>query len=331
MTVFSECSYTLGNILSSAKQTLQTEAQAIQKLISKLDENFVIAVKILLNCQGHIIVSGIGKTGHIGRKIAATFSSIGIPAFFMHAAEAIHGDLGMFKKKDTLLAISYSGLGNEILVIANAVRNIGANLISITGNPESDLAKFSAAHLNVDIEQEACPLNLAPTTSTTAILALGDALAVACIECRKFTSGDFAQLHPGGILGTRLSTRAKHIMRSGKSLPIIKPELPLLKTLEIISKKGMGMAIVLDKESRPVGIFTDGDLRRLIANKVDICSLTMQQAMSPNPLCVDQNLLAKDVAKRMDQHRVNQILITDTQGLLVGALNMHDLMTANII
>ncbi len=311
-------------IIASAKSTLQIEAHAIQKLSSRLDHNFIKAVETLLKCEGHVIISGIGKTGQIGRKIAATFSSIGIPAFFMHAAEAVHGDLGMFRKKDTLLAISYSGSGCEILIVANTARELGANLISMTGNPKSELANLSDIHLDVKVEKEACPLNLAPTASTTTILALGDALAVACLESHKFSAKDFARFHPGGVLGFRLSTKVKHIMHSGKSLPIVNPESTLIQALEIISKKGMGMAIILDSQ-KPIGIFTDGDLRRLIKNKENIRHLNMKQIMKKNPICVDENLLIKQAAEKMDQDQINQILVTNNRGLLVGALHIHDL------
>lgn len=317
--------------LTSARRTLRIEAQAIQELESRLGDSFTRAVDALLNCRGRVVVSGIGKTGHIGRKIAATLASTGTPAFFMHAAEAIHGDLGMLTENDVLIAISYSGSGHELLTVLPVVRRLGTGLIAMTGNPNSELARLADIHLDASVNQEACPLNLAPTASTTAALALGDALAVACLEARGFGSEDFACSHPGGALGRRLLTHVRDVMRHGQALPLVRPDMPLLQALEIISAKGMGMAIALDADGKPVGIFTDGDLRRLIARQGDIRNLSVEQGMSRKPHGIHPDALAVEAARQMDEERLNQMLVVDNDGALIGALHMHDLMAAKVV
>lgn len=317
--------------LTSARRTLRIEAQAIQELESRLGDSFTRAVDMLLSCRGRVVVSGIGKTGHIGRKIAATLASTGTPAFFMHAAEAIHGDLGMLTENDVLIAISYSGSGHELLTVLPVVRRLGTGLITMTGNPNSELARLADIHLDASVNQEACPLNLAPTASTTAALALGDALAVACLEARGFGSEDFARSHPGGALGRRLLTHVRDVMRHGQALPLVRPDMPLLQALEIISAKGMGMAIALDTDGKPVGIFTDGDLRRLIARQGDIRNLNVEQGMSRKPHGIHPDALAAEAARQMDEERLNQMLVVDNDGALVGALHMHDLMAAKVV
>jgi arabinose-5-phosphate isomerase len=317
--------------LTSARRTLRIEAQAIQELESRLGDSFTRAVDMLLSCRGRVVVSGIGKTGHIGRKIAATLASTGTPAFFMHAAEAIHGDLGMLTENDVLIAISYSGSGHELLTVLPVVRRLGTGLIAMTGNPNSELARLADIHLDASVNQEACPLNLAPTASTTAALALGDALAVACLEARGFGSEDFARSHPGGALGCRLLTHVRDVMRHGQALPLVRPDMPLLQALEIISAKGMGMAIALDADDKPIGIFTDGDLRRLIAHQGDIRNLSVEQGMSRKPHGIHPDALAAEAARQMDAERLNQILVVDDDGALIGALHMHDLMAAKVV
>lgn len=318
-------------ILASARRTLQTEAQAIADLAARLDDSFVQVVGMLLACRGRVVVSGIGKTGHIARKLAATLASTGTPAFFVHAAEAIHGDLGMVTRDDVLIAISYSGTGQELLTILPVVRRMGAGLIAITGNAESELARLADVHLDASVSQEACPLNLAPTASTTAALALGDALAVACLEARGFGREDFARSPPRRRPGPppahprarRDAARARAAHRRRRR--------PLPRALEEISAKGMGMTAVVDAQRKPVGIFTDGDLRRLIERVGDIRSLTVADGMTRAPRTIGPDALAAEAAQQMDDRRLNQMLVVDTAGVLIGALHTHDLMAAKVV
>ncbi|NYT84217.1 KpsF/GutQ family sugar-phosphate isomerase [Pollutimonas harenae] len=317
--------------LASAHRTFATEIQALQALDARLNGSFQKAVSMLLACQGRIVVTGIGKSGHIARKIAATLASTGTPAFFMHGAEAIHGDLGMLTGHDIVLALSYSGTAAELITVLSVVKRMGAQLISMTGNPQSELALSADLHLDAHVEHEACPLNLAPTASTTAALVLGDALAVACLEARGFSREDFARSHPGGALGRRLLTFVHDIMRRGDALPIVQANTPVAEALIEMSSKGMGMAIVLDDNHKPVGIFTDGDLRRLIARHGDIRPLSVAQGMSRNPKTIEPDALAVEAATQMDAGRLNQMLVVDDSGLLLGALHMHDLLAAKVI
>lgn len=322
---------TSADALASAHRTLQTEIQAIQDLAARLDGSFTRAVEMLLACKGRVVVSGLGKTGHIARKIAATLASTGTPAFFMHAAEAAHGDLGMMTPNDVLIAISYSGTGQELLTILPVARRLGVGVIAITGNPASELARQADIHLDGSVSQEACPLNLAPTASTTAALALGDALAVACLEARGFGPADFARSHPGGALGRRLLTHVRDVMRHGSALPTVKSTDPLFRALEEMSAKGMGMTVVVDEHFRPLGIFTDGDLRRLIERQGDVRGMTVAEGMTRNPSSIGPDDLAAEAAGRMDQKRLNQMLVIDDDGVLIGALHMHDLMAAKVV
>lgn len=317
--------------LSSAQRTLALEAQAILELRDRLDERFTQAVSLILACSGRVVVCGLGKTGHISRKIAATFASTGTPSFFLHAAEAIHGDIGMLGGQDLLIALSYSGTGQEMLTILPAAHRLGVKVIAITGNEQSELARLADVHLNISVSQEACPLNLAPTSSTTIALALGDALAVACLEARGFGHEDFARSHPGGALGRRLLLHVSDVMRSGTAVPSVAAEATVFEALEEISRKGMGMTAVLDSSGRAVGIFTDGDLRRLIERKGDIRSLKVTEGMSHQPRHIPAEALAVDAATLMDQHRLNQMLVADATGKLLGALHMHDLMAAKVV
>ena len=317
--------------LNSAHRTFTTEIAALQALQARLGEPFAQAVDCLLACKGRIIVTGIGKSGHIARKIAATLSSTGSPAFFMHAAEAIHGDLGMITAQDVVIAISYSGTAPELLTVLSVVKRLGANLIAMTGNPDSDLARNAFLHLDCRVEREACPLNLAPTSSTTATLVLGDALAVACLEARGFSSDDFALSHPGGALGRRLLTLVRDVMRQGKDLPLVHPDMQIPEALAQMSAKGMGMTIVVTPEMKPVGIFTDGDLRRLIIREGDIRSLDVSAGMTPNPHTIPAEALAIEAAALMDTRKLSQLLVVDEAGRLTGALHMHDLMAAKVI
>ncbi len=317
--------------LSSAQRTLALEAQAILELRDRLDERFTQAVSLILACSGRVVVCGLGKTGHISRKIAATFASTGTPSFFLHAAEAIHGDIGMLGGQDLLIALSYSGTGQEMLTILPAAHRLGVKVIAITGNEQSELARLADVHLNISVSQEACPLNLAPTSSTTIALALGDALAVACLEARGFGHEDFARSHPGGALGRRLLLHVSDVMRSGTAVPTVAAEATVFEALEEISRKGMGMTAVLDSSGCAVGIFTDGDLRRLIERKGDIRSLKVTEGMSHQPRHIPAEALAVDAATLMDQHRLNQMLVADATGKLLGALHMHDLMAAKVV
>lgn len=317
--------------LASARRTLKIEAQSLIELADRLDNSFVQVVDMLLACRGRVVVSGIGKTGHIARKIAATLASTGTPAFFVHAAEAVHGDLGMITRDDVLIAISYSGAGQELLTILPVVRRMGAGLVAITGNPNSDLARLADVHLDASVDQEACPLNLAPTSSTTAALALGDALAVACLEARGFGPDDFARSHPGGALGRRLLTHVRDVMRQGEALPVVATGTPVSQALEVMSAKGMGMTVVVAPDTRPLGIFTDGDLRRLIERHGDIRSLTVEQGMTRSPRAIGPDALAVEAAEQMDHLRLNHMLVLAPDGTLIGALHMHDLMAAKVV
>ena len=317
--------------LASARQTLQLEADALVALRERLGQEFADAVSLMLGCRGRVVVCGLGKTGHVARKIAATLASTGSPSFFLHAAEAVHGDLGMVGAEDLLIALSYSGNGEELLTILSSVHRIGVKVIAITGSPQSELARLSDVHIDASVAQEACPLNLAPTASTTAALALGDALAVACLQARGFGPDDFARSHPGGSLGRRLLTRVADIMRRDASLPTVPEGSTVFEALEEISRKGMGMTAVLDSQGRAIGIFTDGDLRRLIERRGDIRGLTITEGMSRNPRHIAADALAVDAALTMDRGRLNQMLVADDQGRLIGALHMHDLMAAKVI
>ncbi len=318
-------------VLESARQTLEAEAQALGELVSRLDTSFVQAVRLLLDCQGRVVVCGLGKTGHIARKIAATLASTGTPAVFMHAAEALHGDLGMLTDQDVLLGLSHSGAGQELITVATSAHRLSIPVIAMTGNPSSGLADLATVHLDVSVSAEACPMNLAPTTSTTAALALGDALAVACLSSRSFTTEDFARAHPGGSLGRRLLTRVRDVMRRGDALPTIGESATVTEALEEMSIKGMGMTAVTNTQGQAVGIFTDGDLRRLLESKGDIRGLVIREGMSHNPQHIAPDVLAVDAATLMDARRISQILVSDENGKLIGALHMHDLMTAKVI
>lgn len=326
-----ESTFSADAILASARRTLQIEAHALHDIEQRLGDAFVQATRLLLQCKGRVVVSGIGKSGHIARKIAATLASTGTPAFFVHAAEAVHGDLGMVTPQDVVLALSYSGTAQELLTILPVLRRLGIPLISLTGNPDSDLARAADIHLDGHVEHEACPLNLAPTASTTVALAIGDALAVACLEARGFGSEDFARSHPGGALGRRLLTLVGDVMRQGEALPAVPEHTPIAGALEEISRKGMGMTVILDAARRPVGIFTDGDLRRLIERSGDIRSLDVEAGMTRAPRTISPDALAVDAATLMDRHRLSQLLVTGPEGQLIGALHMHDLLAAKVV
>lgn len=321
----------LDQALASAQRTFAIEITALSDLSTRLGKDFYVATQLILQCKGRVVITGIGKSGHIGRKIAATFSSTGTPAFFMHAAEALHGDLGMITKQDVVIAISYSGTAAELLTIFAATKRLGCPFITITGNPNSELAKNADLSLDVHVQTEACPLDLAPTSSTTATLVLGDALAIACLEARGFSREDFARSHPGGALGRQLLTYVNDVMRQGTDLPIVLAGTSVPQALAEMSAKGMGMTIIVNERQQPIGIFTDGDLRRLIIKSGDIRSIPVEQGMTPNPKTVSPTELAITAANTMDKQRLNQLLVVDTNGLLLGALHMHDLLAAKVI
>jgi len=317
--------------LEMARDVLRIEADAVQALAARLDDRFTRAVELLLQCKGRVVVSGIGKSGHIARKIAATFASTGTPAIFVHAAEAAHGDLGMITRDDVLVALSYSGEGDELLTMLPVAKREGTPLIAMTGNATSSLARLADVHLDVRVDKEACPLNLAPTSSTTAMLALGDALAVACLDARGFGPDDYARSHPGGALGRRLLTYVRDVMRTGDRIPRVTVDTSLIDALREISSKQLGMTAVLDAEGRLQGIFTDGDLRRLLERAADVRNVKLADAMTRSPLTIAPDVLAAEAAQLMDQRKKNQLLVVDAGGALVGALHMHDLMAAKVI
>jgi len=309
---------------------LAIESQAVAALADRLDSAFMQAVELLLACRGRVVVCGVGKSGHVGRKIAATLASTGTPALFVHAAEAAHGDLGMITPADVLIALSYSGETAELLTIVPLVKLEGTPMIAITGNPASSLARHANVHLDVHVDKEACPLNLAPTSSTTATLALGDALAIACMEARGFGPSDFARSHPGGALGRRLLTRVADIMRTGEAVPSVTIKSSVLDAVAEIGRKRLGMTAILDAEGRLLGVFTEGDLRRLIERVGDVRTLRVADVMTRNPLTVPPGMLAAEAARILDASLKNQLLVID-DGRLVGALHMHDLTAAKVL
>jgi arabinose-5-phosphate isomerase len=316
--------------ISLARRVLDIEARAVQELARRLDDSFVQAMQIVLDCKGRIVVSGIGKSGHIARKLASTLASTGTPAFFVHPAEASHGDLGMITRDDVLIALSNSGQSAELLVIIPTIKREGAKLIAITGDPTSALAMEADVHLDAQISEEACPLGLAPTASTTAALAMGDALAVALLKARGFDENDFARSHPGGSLGRRLLTHVSDIMRSGEAIPRVPDTAMLNDAILEMSRKGMGMTAIVQGD-QVIGIFTDGDLRRTLEKAGDIRAVPISEAMTKAPRTVESTKLAVEAVKIMDDHKISQILVVDAQNALVGALNTHDLMAAKVI
>jgi arabinose-5-phosphate isomerase len=317
--------------LQLAARTLDIEAAALAGVKARLGASFTQAVQAMLACRGRVVVMGMGKSGHVGRKIAATLASTGTPAMFVHPAEASHGDLGMVTPADLVLAISNSGESDELNVIVPLLHRQGVALIAMTGRDDSSLARHAQIVLSSAVEQEACPLNLAPTASTTAQMALGDALAVALLDARGFEERDFARSHPGGALGRRLLVHVDDLMRTGDALPRIGPAAAFGDLLRAMTGKGLGFAVVVDDADRVLGIFTDGDLRRLIEQGGDLRTLTAGEVMHANPRTIGAGALAVDAAALMEQHRITSVLVVDTDGRLVGALNTNDLMRAKVI
>ncbi|MDP2793457.1 MAG: KpsF/GutQ family sugar-phosphate isomerase [Sulfurisoma sp.] len=314
-----------------ARQVLRIEAKAIAALAERIDGAFAQAVELILASHGRVIVSGIGKSGHIARKIAATMASTGTPAYFVHAAEAVHGDLGMITHDDVLIAISNSGANDELLTIVPLVKRQGGRLIAITGNPDSPLAREADIHLDASVAEEACPLNLAPTASTTAALALGDALAVALLDARGFGAEDFARSHPGGALGRKLLTHVSDVMRGGADMPVIDEAATLAAALLEMTRAGMGMVIIVDAARHVAGIFTDGDLRRAIERVGDLRTAAVADVMTRNPRSIAPERLAVEAVEMMERFKTFVLPVTDTTGALIGALNMHDLFRAKVV
>lgn len=319
------------NIISIAKNAILTEAEAVKQLTSRIDQTFMSACDLLLECKGRVIVTGMGKSGHIARKIAATLASTGTPSYFVHPAEASHGDLGMITCEDAIIALSNSGESEEINAILPVIKRIGAGLISLTGNSNSTLAKAADYNIDVSVETEACPLNLAPTSSTTAALAMGDAIAVALLNAKGFTKEDFALSHPGGKLGRSLLLKIKDIMHKGDDIPKVYFGASLDESLIEMTEKGLGITAVIDTEDNIKGIFTDGDLRRLFKKGIDIRDITIDKVMTPNCQTANTEMLAAEAVKIMESKKINALLITDETGKLAGALNMHDLLAAKVI
>lgn len=317
--------------IETAKRTIELELQAIDALKDHIDENFVTACKLILKTQGRIVVLGIGKSGHIGRKIAATLASTGTPAFFVHPAEASHGDMGMITQQDIILAISNSGSTTEIITLLPLIKRLGIKLISMTGNANSPLAKAADINLDISVKEEACPLKLAPTASTTATLVLGDALAISLLETRGFTAEDFAFSHPGGALGRRLLLKVSDIMHTGDELPKIPANTALKQVLLEMSRAGLGIALAVDKNNKLLGVFTDGDLRRVLDRESDIRELSLDQVMTSHSKTAKADMLAAEALKIMDDHKISVLPIVDDQHNLIGVLHIHDLTRAGVI
>ena len=317
--------------LRLAQRTFEIEARALLALAARQGEGFARAVQAMLECRGRVVVMGMGKSGHVGRKIAATLASTGTPAFFVHPAEASHGDLGMVMAGDVVLAISNSGESDELAAILPAMRRLGVTLVAMTAHPDSTLARHADLVLSSAVDEEACPLNLAPTASTTAQMALGDALAVALLDARGFREEDFARSHPGGSLGRKLLMHVRDLMRSGDAVPRVAPEANFTELLREMTSKGLGFTAVADGEGRPIGIFTDGDLRRLIERGADLRALKAEDVMHRSPRLVRADALAVDAAGVMETQRITSVLVVDEAGRLVGALNSNDLMRAKVI
>mgnify|MGYP001312292592 FL=1 len=324
-------SFDPAQVLRLAHETLDIEAAAVLGLKSRLGDGFVVAVELMLGVSGRVVVMGMGKSGHVGRKIAATLASTGTPAMFVHPAEASHGDLGMIQRQDVVLAISNSGESDELIAIVPLLKRLGAPLVAMTGHAGSTLARHADVVLDSGVEKEACPLNLAPTASTTAQLALGDALAVALLDARGFRAEDFARSHPGGALGRRLLTRVADIMRSGGDVPRVPPEADFSHLMREMTRKGLGASAIANEDGQVLGIFTDGDLRRLVETGRDLRELKARDVMHAHPRHIRDDVLAAEAAQAMEKHRITVLLVLDAGGRLIGAINSNDLMRAKVI
>lgn len=318
-------------LLALGRAVITTELQAIAKLNDRINENFIQACIHILECAGRVIVIGIGKSGHIGKKIAATFSSTGTPSFFVHPSEASHGDLGMIKSDDIILALSNSGETSEIITLLPIIKRLHVPLISLTGNPESSLAKTASVNIDISVEKEACPLGLAPTASTTAALVMGDALAIALLTKRGFNENDFAITHPGGTLGRRLLLHVSDIMHIGDELPVVLKTALLSDTLVIMTRIGLGATVIVDADNTLLGIFTDGDLRRALDNNIDIHKTVISEVMTADCKTINKDLLAAEALSMMDNYRINALPVIDKHNKLIGLLNMHDLLRAKVV
>lgn len=319
------------DFLALGRAVLDIEADAIAKLRARLDDHFAAACRLLLACKGRTVVLGMGKSGHVGGKIAATLASTGTPAFFVHPGEASHGDLGMITSQDVVLALSNSGETDEILMLLPVIKRRGVPLVALTGRPGSTLAKAADVHLHVGVDKEACPLGLAPTASTTAALAMGDALAVALLEARGFTAEDFALSHPAGALGRRLLLHVEQLMHTGDDIPRVGPDATVSEALLEMSRKRLGMTTIVDADNRLLGIFTDGDLRRTMAKSIDFHQTRIDAVMTKGGRSTRANVLAAEAMRLMEQHAISQLVVLDDQQKVVGALNMHDLLKAGVV
>lgn len=319
------------DIRALAEAVIQSEMQAIAKLAERIDDQFIHACHLLLACKGRVVVTGMGKSGHIAGKIAATLASTGTPAFFVHPGEASHGDLGMITRQDVVLALSNSGNTEEILTILPIIKRLGVPLIAMTGNPESALGRFATVHIHVGVEQEACPLGLAPTSSTTAALVMGDALAVALLQSKGFTRDDFALSHPGGSLGKRLLLQVSDIMHCGSEVPMVADTVLVSEALLEMTEKKLGMTAVVDHNRHVAGIFTDGDLRRMLEKNLDVHTTPVSDVMTRPCKVIQADILAAEAMQIMETKKINALLVVDEQQNLQGALNMHDLLRAGIV
>lgn len=319
------------SFIASARRVLLEEASAVAALEQRLDDSFARACQLMLACAGRVVVIGMGKSGHVARKIAATLASTGTPAFFVHPAEAVHGDLGMITRQDVVLALSHSGESDEVLALLPSLKRLAVPIVAMTGNPGSTLGEAAAVVLDAAVGQEACPLNLAPTSSTTAAMALGDALAVALLEARGFRPEDFALSHPGGSLGRRLLVHVQDVMRSGDAIPVVPATALLCDALLEISRKGLGMTAVTDAAGALVGVFTDGDLRRALDQGADVRTMGIASIMTKSPATIAPAALAVEAVQLMEARRINGLLVVDASGVLCGALNMHDMLRARVV
>ncbi len=319
------------HLLALARQVLHVEADAVRALADRLDASFAAAVALILASRGRVVVSGMGKSGHVARKIAATLASTGTPAYFVHPAEASHGDLGMIAHDDVVLALSNSGESAELTAILPLLKRRGGKFIAMTGNPASTLAQEADVHLNAGVDKEACPLNLAPTASTTAALALGDALAVALLDARGFSADDFARTHPGGSLGRRLLVHVRDVMHTGAALPSVSVDATLKEALLEMTHKGLGMTAVVDAAGGVAGVFTDGDLRRALDHPLNVHTTSIAQLMIKNPKTIAAGRLAVEAVDKMQTHHISGLLVVDDAHKLIGALNMHDLLKAGVV